>query len=71
MDVRDFIATFARMMHIEDRFGVALRDLSAPVLARALSGPLLVVHDAADREVPHQHPRRPGRGRLRAARLPL
>lgn len=70
IDVRDFIAGFARLVdlgdesrallgrHIERRFGVALADLAAPALARGLSGPLLVVHDAEDREVPLSRGRR-------------
>ncbi len=70
VDVRDFIAGFARLValgdesrallaqRIEARFGVGLDELAAPVLARGLSGPLLVVHDANDREVPLSRGRR-------------
>jgi pimeloyl-ACP methyl ester carboxylesterase len=64
IDVRDFVRSFSKrvglgpdtvaaMQHrIETRFDVRLEDLYAPVLARDLSAPLLVIHDEDDREVP-------------------
>lgn len=63
-DLREFVATFAARTGlgarteaelqrvIERRFGLRLADLRAPLLARGLHAPLLVIHDENDREVP-------------------
>jgi pimeloyl-ACP methyl ester carboxylesterase len=64
IDVRDFIRSFSKQFGLSDgfeealrlrteqRFGVLLEDLYTPRVARRLSAPLLIVHDADDREVP-------------------
>jgi pimeloyl-ACP methyl ester carboxylesterase len=64
IDVRDFVRGFSRQVElgseseallgqlIETRFATPLASLHAPTLARSLSAPLLVIHDADDREVP-------------------
>ena len=64
IDVRDFVRGFARMAglgeatreairsRMESRFSVKLEDLYTPSLAEQMRAPLLVIHDANDREVP-------------------
>ncbi len=46
------------VVHIERRIGRTMTSVRAPALARGLSAPLLVVHDAEDRIVPWQSGRR-------------
>jgi len=64
IDVRDFVRDFSKQVElgaepeqllgerIEARFATPLAALHAPTLARSLSAPLFVIHDAEDREVP-------------------
>ncbi len=64
IDVREFMRVFsehaglgapvveALRRRVETRFATRLEDLYAPQLARDLAAPLLVVHDALDKEVP-------------------
>lgn len=64
IDVRDFVNGFSSTValgpesrlllgeRIQARFSVDFEDLYAPDLARDLEGPLLVIHDVKDREVP-------------------
>jgi pimeloyl-ACP methyl ester carboxylesterase len=40
---------------IEARFGIPWSQLRIPALAPEMTQPLLVIHDALDREVPHDH----------------
>jgi pimeloyl-ACP methyl ester carboxylesterase len=40
---------------IEARFGIPWSQLRIPALAPEMTQPLLVIHDATDREVPHSH----------------
>jgi pimeloyl-ACP methyl ester carboxylesterase len=40
---------------IEARFGIPWSQLRIPALAPEMPQPLLVIHDATDREVPHSH----------------
>jgi pimeloyl-ACP methyl ester carboxylesterase len=43
-----------RLVHrIERRVGVSRAELDLPAIGRGLAVPLLVVHDAEDREIPH------------------
>ncbi len=70
IDVNEFVQGFARATsigteaerllkrRIERRFGVTIDDLYAPALARRLSAPALVIHDADDREVPQSRGRK-------------
>jgi pimeloyl-ACP methyl ester carboxylesterase len=64
IDVRDFVTGFSHAValgpeselllgeRIQAHFAVGFDELYAPDLARELSGPLLVIHDTNDREVP-------------------
>ncbi|HEY4121358.1 MAG TPA: alpha/beta fold hydrolase [Byssovorax sp.] len=64
IDVRDFVRGFRRRFDLTEeteralgrrlvaRFSLDLAELYAPALAEELTAPLLVVHDADDREVP-------------------
>lgn len=64
IDVREFMRVFseharlrapvveALRRRVETRFATRLEDLYAPELARDFEAPLLVVHDALDKEVP-------------------
>jgi pimeloyl-ACP methyl ester carboxylesterase len=64
VDLRDFTAMFSKTlgfpegvrerMHkrLDARFGVPIAEVRAERLASAMQGPLLVVHDENDREVP-------------------
>lgn len=64
IDVRDFVRGFSRTVAlgaeselllgelVQSRFATKFEALYAPDLARDLSGPLLVIHDSKDREVP-------------------
>ncbi len=63
-DLRDFTRAFAKVLGLPEdvrtrvhrrlgaRFGVPLEAVRAEELASAMRGPLLVVHDESDREVP-------------------
>ncbi len=64
VDLRHFTAMFAKAMGLTDavrtrlhrrltaRFGIPLADVRAEAVAPAMRGPLLVVHDEEDHEVP-------------------
>jgi pimeloyl-ACP methyl ester carboxylesterase len=64
IDLRDFTRTLSRILglpedvrgrvhrRIGERFGVALEDVQGPRIASTMHGPLLVVHDEEDRDVP-------------------
>jgi len=64
VDLRDFTAMFSKMLgfpegvrvrlhkRLDARFGVPIEEVRAERLASAMQGPLLVVHDENDREVP-------------------
>ncbi len=63
-DLRDFTRAFARALDLSEgvrtrvhrrlaeRFGVPVEDVRAERLAFAMRGPLLVLHDEDDREIP-------------------
>jgi pimeloyl-ACP methyl ester carboxylesterase len=64
IDVRDFVRGFSRTVAlgpeselllgelIQSKFETKFEAMYAPDLAKELSGPLLVIHDAKDREIP-------------------
>ena len=64
VDLRDFTRSFARTLGLPEdvrgrvhrrlrtRFGVPIEDARAERLAESMEGPLLVVHDEDDKEVP-------------------